>query len=434
MPNQVHSESQLTTTEAGTDPPRVLVLDGDGPAALRVVRSLGRRGVPVTVGGTSRMGLGMVSRYADDRYVYPDPASDYRRFVDHLREYLSANDVFAVIPVSDASSLVCSQHKAELAETGTKVAVEDPETFEKAYDKGALFELAADLDVPTPETRQRDDYADVVDLADGMSLPAVVKYRSKTVLDGGKAHTDLIDDVNYVETEAALISTYQVLVGRNSHLKGHEPIVQEYVPGETTAAVVLADEGEVLAQFQERRVRTYPASGGNSAVLESMRDEKMHRYAERVVEALEWTGPAMVEFMRTDDGEYHLIEVNGRYWGSVPFAVACGVDFPWLHYRQLLGETPEHDGEYRTGEQMQRLFYEDVKWLGEQISQRRFGAFGAFGRALATHEHSVSAWDDPVPAAGAVMQSAALTAQRLFDRRGTRLADADDPSSTTNTT
>ncbi|WP_224268600.1 ATP-grasp domain-containing protein [Haloprofundus salinisoli] len=434
MPDRHHPESQPTAPETDADPPKVLVLDGGGPAALRVVRSLGRRGVDVTVGGTSRVGLGMVSRYADSRYVYPNPASDYRRFVDDLRAYLAANDVFAVIPVSDMSSLVCSHHKAELEETGAKVAVEDPETFDKAYDKGALFDIAADLDVPTPETRQREEYTDVVDLADGMSLPAVVKYRSKTVLDGRQAHTDLIDDVNYVETEAALISTYQVLVGRNSHLKGHEPIVQEYVPGETTATVVLADEGEVLAQFQERRVRTYPSSGGNSAVLESMHDEKMQRYAEEVIGALEWTGPAMVEFMRTDDGEYYLIEVNGRYWGSVPFAVACGVDFPWLHFQQLLGETPRHDGEYPTGERMQRLFYEDLKWLGENVSDRPVSSLGAFGRALGSYRHSIPAWDDPVPAAGALLQSAVLTSRRLADDRKQRSVDAEDPASTPNTT
>ncbi|WP_157972743.1 carboxylate--amine ligase [Haloprofundus halophilus] len=433
MPNRQHPESQPTAPKTASDPPRVLVLDGDGPAALRVVRSLGRRGVDVTVGGTSRTGLGMFSRYADGRYVYPDPASDYRQFVDDLRGYLAANDVFAVIPVSDTSSLVCSHHKAELEETGAKVAVEDPETFDKAYDKGALFDLAADLDVPTPETRQRDDYAGVVDLADGMSLPAVVKYRSKTVLDDGQAHTDLIDDVNYVETEAALVSTYQVLVGRNSHLKGHEPIVQEYVPGETTAAVVLADEGEVLAQFQERRVRTFPSSGGNSAVLESMRDEKMRRYAEEVVGALEWTGPAMVEFMRTDDDEYYLIEVNGRYWGSVPFAVSCGVDFPWLHFQQLLGETPHHDGEYPAGERMQRLFYEDLKWLGENVSERPVSSLGTFGRALGGYRHSIPAWDDPAPAAGALIQSAVLASRRLTDDRKKRSAEPEDPASTPNT-
>ncbi|KTG08524.1 hypothetical protein AUR64_17755 [Haloprofundus marisrubri] len=434
MPNRHPPESQPTAPEREADPPRVLVLDGDGPAALRVVRSLGRKGVPVTVGGTSRTGLGMFSRYADDRYVYPDPSTDYRRFVDDLREYLAANDIFAVMPVSDMSSLVCSHHKAELEATGTKVAVEDPETFDKVYDKGAFFELAADLDVPTPETRQQKEYTDVVDLASGMSLPAVVKYRSKTVLDGGKAHTDLIDDVNYVETEAALISTYQVLVGRNSHLKGHEPIVQEYIPGETTATVVLADEGEVLAQFQERRVRTYPSSGGNSAVLESMRDEKMQRYAEEVIEALEWTGPAMVEFMETDDGEYYLIEVNGRYWGSVPFAVACGVDFPWLHYQQLRGETPQHDGEYPVGERMQRLFYEDLKWLGENLSERPISSLGSFGNALTRHRHSIPAWDDPAPAAGALLQSVILSSRRLLRNRKESRLDADDPTSTPKTT
>jgi predicted ATP-grasp superfamily ATP-dependent carboligase len=168
--------------------------------------------------------------------------------------------------------------------------------------------------------------------------------------------------------------------------------------------------------------------------LEGVRDEKMRTYAERVIEELEWTGPAMVEFMETDDGEFYLIEVNGRYWGSVPFSVACGVDFPWLHYQQLLGETPRHDGEYRMDKRMQRLFYEDLKWLKENLSERRVSALGKFTRALLTYEHSIVARDDPAPAVGALLQSATLSARRMLgERTRRRSADLDEPVPTPQT-
>jgi len=58
-----------------------------------------------------------------------------------------------------------------------------------------------------------------------------------------------------------------------------------------------------------------------------------------VVDALGWTGPIQVEFMWTPDDEFALIEVNGRYWGSTPLAVASGVDIPAVHYALLTGAT-----------------------------------------------------------------------------------------------
>ena len=48
----------------------------------------------------------------------------------------------------------------------------------------------------------------------------------------------------------------------------------------------------------------------------------------RCCDALRWTGLAMVEFRRGADGVGHLMEINGRVWGSLPLAVRAGMDFP----------------------------------------------------------------------------------------------------------
>lgn len=40
----------------------------------------------------------------------------------------------------------------------------------------------------------------------------------------------------------------------------------------------------------------------------------------------------MVEFRIAPDGTPYLMEVNGRFWGSLQLAIDCGIDFPWLLY------------------------------------------------------------------------------------------------------
>ncbi len=53
--------------------------------------------------------------------------------------------------------------------------------------------------------------------------------------------------------------------------------------------------------------------------------------------ALRWTGVAMVEFKHDPaTGRSWLMEINGRFWGSIQLAIAAGVDFPWLYVRQAL--------------------------------------------------------------------------------------------------
>jgi len=57
----------------------------------------------------------------------------------------------------------------------------------------------------------------------------------------------------------------------------------------------------------------------------------MREYAERLLSKVGWHGVAMVEFKRCEStGLPYLMEVNGRFWGSLQLAIDAGVDFPYL--------------------------------------------------------------------------------------------------------
>jgi len=48
-----------------------------------------------------------------------------------------------------------------------------------------------------------------------------------------------------------------------------------------------------------------------------------------------------------------LMEINGRFWGSLQLAVACGVDFPQLLLQYLMWDDfPKADAPYRVGLKM----------------------------------------------------------------------------------
>src|SRR5256886_15064781 len=73
-----------------------------------------------------------------------------------------------------------------------------------------------------------------------------------------------------------------------------------------------------------------------------------------------WHGPVMVEFRDDGAGEPCLIEVNGRFWGSLELAVASGVDFPALWVALLRGERVAATAAYETGVTV-RWAWGDVK-------------------------------------------------------------------------
>ena len=71
----------------------------------------------------------------------------------------------------------------------------------------------------------------------------------------------------------------------------------------------------------------------------------------------------MVEYkIETETEIPYLMEVNGRFWGSLQLAVDAGVDFPTLLVKSALGEHTSSILEYRTGVR-NRSFWGEVDHL-----------------------------------------------------------------------
>ncbi len=381
----------------------ILVLDGEKNCSLVVTRSLNDKGVSVTTGSWSRVAPSLLSKHGDRTYLYPNPYTQPEQFVSELVEYLSETDHLAVIPMSDLTHTLLSKHKPELEATGTTVGTEDWETFRTANNKKAVAELATELSIPTPSTHAPTSIAEVRELRDQLSYPVLLKPRSTTVEVDGEYTEARISEENYVYAASELVSRYKSLISSYPYLEDSFPLIQTVVSGEVVATCGVAEEGDLVAAFQEERLRMYPVDGGSSALRRGIDEPEMQECAERLVDALEWTGPIYVEFLRTDDEECHLLEINGRYWGSVGCSVAGGVDVPYAHYRLLVGESPDQETTYRTGVHQRRLFYTDIRWLCAHLSDGQVGALVPFCASFTNADHDILDWTDPLPTAGAML-------------------------------
>jgi len=79
-------------------------------------------------------------------------------------------------------------------------------------------------------------------------------------------------------------------------------------------------------------LREKPPSGGVSVLCESAPvDPTACEHATRLLKEIGWRGVAMVEFKQDSrTGTLKLMEINGRFWGSLQLAVDAGVNFPQL--------------------------------------------------------------------------------------------------------
>jgi predicted ATP-grasp superfamily ATP-dependent carboligase len=321
---------------------KALVTDGNQRSALAVTRSLGRRGITVLVGEEEPEFLAGSSRHCRRRVLYPSPYRDREGFRGFLADFVAREGVDLVVPVTDVTTAAVALDQERLGDH-TALAVPPFEAFEAVTDKVSALEAAARLGIPIPKTHVVDGVAGLAGIAGRIAYPAVVKpARSRILCGRGWAATR----VHYAASEADLHRLYE----QTDYLTSHRSLIQERIVGPGVGLFVLFDRGRLLTAFAHRRLREKPPSGGVSVLCESIRvPAEMRDDASRLLGGLGWHGVAMLEYKTDAAGDRYLIEVNGRFWGSLQLAVDAGVDFPYLSGQLALGRRPDLPASYRVG-------------------------------------------------------------------------------------
>lgn len=326
-------------------PRAVLVLDGTPRTIVTISRSLHRRDIPVTCAGIGRSGLGLHSKTICADVGLP---ADEASFFNALLDVLSKHDVDTVLPCSDKALMLLLPHYDELR-SRVSLSCPEPSIVERVLQKSETLALAKRCGIPTPATYIVNDPSEWKCATEALRFPMIAKPA-----EAGPNHrikVEYFDRPDDIEEFA-----------RSADFRG--PFVfQEFVAGEGVGvSTVVGPEGP-LALFQHRRLHEYPPAGGVGVFLESAHaDPVLANATTTILRALQWRGPAMVEFRRNPhSGDYALMEVNGRFWGSLPLAAAAGFDFPYWQWQIAHGIAPEIPTRYAAGLR--------VRWTAGEIQR-----------------------------------------------------------------
>lgn len=335
----------------------VVITDARYRMSLAAIRSLGQSGVRVVAqeatGSAPGEILGFRSRYVSERILTASPMLAPDAFVADLLDRVQPGDV--VIPMSSAA-IDAIARQDETIRQRLRVLLPPVETIRLANDKQRLLEVAARIGIRTPQTVVAAAGEPAEAVLARVKLPVVIKYREGEKL-------GLAADRRY----AIVTDPDQFLaVYRNMASQQASPLVQEYIRGDGWGMSALFDARSIpVAVFCHQRLREFPVSGGPSCFARSVRDERLIELGLRLLSELRWQGVAMVEFKReTATGEFVLMEINPRFWGSLPLAIAAGVDFPTLLYRVAAGETVAPQTDYHLDTKLRYLFQDLLSLRG----------------------------------------------------------------------
>ena len=403
-----------------TEEGKVLVLGADTRSFLSVVRSLGRRKLSVHVAWHSLDSPAARSRYIRKSHTLPKPWESPQEWKQPFREMLESERFDLVIPCNDPSLIPLQRNRQEL-EAICPLALIDDAAHTVSNDKQASTGLAESLGIPVPRSYLVSDTSEAECARIEFGLPVVLKpLRSY--------HADRLakrNQVIRVDTEAHWMRHVLPMLEKG-------PIqIQEFFDGVGVGIEFLADRGRILVAFQHIRLHEPESGGGSSHRMSAPIDPQLGEAASKLVAELEYSGVGMIEFRQNPrTGLWKFIEINSRFWGSLPLAVASGADFPAYLFDYLVHGRRKFPQGYRSKLRC-RNFEKDVSWYRDrlrQIPRRPSSVFelarDVFGDLLASlllrQRSDTLVLDDPKPG---IAEFGSLVRTVLF--RGTRkLANA----------
>jgi predicted ATP-grasp superfamily ATP-dependent carboligase len=381
----------------------ILVLGSSRGCSICIIRALGRANYRVIAADSNPKCLGFRSRNAHEKIVYPPPEAHPQKFVDFLLKTVQAKKIDLIIPTTDFEIQPLIGVR-DIFEKFTRVALPANELLEVVNDKVKTIQLAQKIGVPVPGTFIARNPEEALRISKNLSWPVVIKPQYSKKLYGGNKMESF--GVRYADSPQVLERLMQ------KHEHKCEVLLQNYHPGTGYGIELLTHNGKPIAAFAHKRLREIPITGGASSYRQSIKlDNRLYAYSLDIMQELNWTGLAMIEF-KGDGEDAKLMEINGRVWGSLPLAVASGVNFPLLLTKLFLNEggtpQPQVPNDYRIGLRCRDLG-RDLMWITSVMMRRRRYAFLPMPRRAQAvkailgffnprHRFDLFCFDDPIPA------------------------------------
>jgi predicted ATP-grasp superfamily ATP-dependent carboligase len=253
-------------------------------------------------------------------------------------------------------------------------------------DKVLLAEEARSAGLPVPRTAAATEEELI-----RTQYPVIVKARLHAVPGRARLEAALCRDAAAARAAGATMRE-----------AGGEPILQERVEGPLVAYTALADrDGNVVAALQQEAEATWPPEAGVSVRARTVPiDPELAAGAARLLTGLRWFGIAELQFVAPHGQRPVLIDLNGRFYGSLALALAAGLNLPAGWAALATGRQPPPARTARVGVRYQWIEGDLRRALRERDGLVRALAFAP--RAA----HSVWSVRDPAPS---LRRAAALT-------------------------
>ena len=372
--------------------PGVIVI-GDHVQALGIVRSLGRHSIPVYLLHNKNICIGRFSRYTKQYIKTPNPNSE-QEFMDFMINHANSEQIKdrILVPTNDVAVYILSRHRETLEEY-YKVSTPSWDVVRLAYNKKLTYQIAEKNEIPIPKTFYPENLDALQERLSDITFPVIIK--------------PAIVDHFYKEAKAKVFKTntkdelIQAYIKASHIIDPSEIMVQEVIPGGPDLLYSFCSffkNGKVMGMCIGRRSRQRPMDFGSaSTFVESVYVPELIELGTHLLKAMNYYGLSEVEFKKDPrDGKFKLLEVNARTWLWHSLAIRCGVDFPYLLYKDMNGEEVTPVTNFRENVKFVHI-YTDLGVMIKEVLKGNMKLKNYLTSLKGEKEFAVFSWNDPIP-------------------------------------
>ena len=286
----------------------------------------------------------------DKVYQIPYPTAGTDVLLERMKYIHNIEQLDLIIPNFDAELHSFMKLEKELGSIGIKTFLPTEEQFEERH-KVNLPDFGEKYGIKVPNSKAIFEMSDIYQLKEDFSYPLLVK---------GKFYDA------YVAYDAEQARNF---FNKISAQWGLPIIIQEFIRGNEYNITGLGDgNGNTIAAVPMRK--QYITDKGKAWGGISIADENMLELTNHFVKQTKWRGGFELELMKTQEGEFYLLEINPRMPAWIYLAVGVGQNIPEALVQMAMGKTIEAYTTYKVGKMFVRYAYDMIVDISEfeQIS------------------------------------------------------------------
>ena len=361
-----------------------------GIAGLSIVRSLGKKGIPVIGIDSKLTNYGALSKYC--KPVFCRNVNDYSLVETLLNLGKNLDHKAVLFPASDLSALIISEHRDELEEFYLFV-LPPREVIETLMNKRMFHQFAVKYGLPVPNTIFSYNAEQLKQAASNISYPCVIKPQIRD--DYWFQHVPLEYKVIFIPSENEYLRVFS-----RYDIADRPLIIEEWIHGKDDdvyfCLTYIDRDYNPLAIFTGKTVRLYPTLTGYYTLAESHWDSFVAEESLKLLRLSGCKGLCSVEFKFCHKHKtFKITEPTvARVDMQESMATACGIDIPYIAYLDATGVKQVPSSDFKTG----------VKWICETVeiySVRRYLKEKGVKQLLSTYSgkraYALMNVDDPLP-------------------------------------